>query len=476
MDRDFELLIATPGLDDYEARGGGTGLRRATNPDAVISALDAAGLRGRGGAGFPTARKWQTVLNYRSARAPTTVVVNAAEGEPGSFKDRAILRANPYAVLEGALIAARTVGADRIIVATKRSFTTERQRLDHAIQEMRIAGWTNGVAVDVFAGPSHYLYGEETALLEVLDGRAPFPRVAPPYRHGVDEVGDGTLDAAPVVMASPDHDSPAPPSLVNNTETFAHVASVFAHDAGWFRAVGTRGSPGTMVFTVTGRVRHAGVAELALGTPVQDVIDTVGGGVTPGHTVTAMLSGVAHPFLPAARLATPASFEDLDAAGGGLGSAGFIVFDDEDDLVAVAAGVSRFLAVESCGQCTPCKQDGLAAASLLEKIGAGATADEVDALADRVNTVADEARCFLAQQHQRVVGSLLRLFPDVLADHTRGVAAAAPVVIVPIADITDGVVRYDDAQARRQPDWTDDPEDSGKAPADWIDQGSRARA
>jgi NADH:ubiquinone oxidoreductase subunit F (NADH-binding) len=478
--------VLGPPCDDlaaYERLGGGEGLdvARKLEPDAVIEEVEASGLRGRGGAGFPTGRKWRTVAANRSGRAPTTVVVNAAEGEPGSFKDRAILRGNPYRILEGALIAARAVAADRVIVATKASFERELARLHGAAAELTAAGWTDGVSVEVVAGPGHYLYGEETALLEVLDGRQPFPRVAPPYRHGVDEVGDGTTSAAGVELAGPGSTTVAPPTLVNNVETLANVPGVLAQGPAWFRSVGTDDSPGTMVFTITGSTARHGVGELPLGTPLREVIERVGGGARPGRRIVAVLSGVSHPLLPAALVETAASYEALDGVGAGLGAAGFIVFDDSDDLAAVAAGVSRFLAVESCGQCTPCKQDGLALADLWRQILSGEADDRTLAeIADRAATVNEEARCFLAHQHQRVVQSVLRRFPDEVRRHlavggggtgTGDATAGAPVLIAPIVDIVDGVARLDEREAAKQPDWTYDAVDSGQSPADRIDQG-----
>ena len=254
-------------------------------PASVIDVLLAAGLRGRGGAGFPTGRKWRTVAANASEAAPTTVVVNAAEGEPGSFKDRMILRRDPYRVLEGALIAAFAVGADRVIVAMKGSFRQEVQRMRAAVEEVGRYGWTDDVEIDVFEGPTEYLYGEETALLEAIDGRAPFPRIAPPYRRGVDEIvetaGDvdtGSKSPAHVEMATATHDTPAPPTLVDNVETLANVARIVADGADWFRAVGTEQSPGTVVCTVSGRTQRHGVAEIAMGTPLREVIETIGGG------------------------------------------------------------------------------------------------------------------------------------------------------------------------------------------------------
>ena len=173
-------------------------------PDGVIDEITASGLRGRGGAGFPTGRKWAAVSGNVSPVEPTTVVVNGAEGEPGSFKDRAIMRADPYRVLEGALIAAFALSADTVIVAIKETFTTEAERLRRAIDEIHGARWATDVELSIFEGPPEYLYGEETGLLEAIDGRGPFPRVSPPYRHGAEEFGaDPAPSAAKVEMAAP---------------------------------------------------------------------------------------------------------------------------------------------------------------------------------------------------------------------------------------------------------------------------------
>ncbi len=318
------------GLADYQAIGGGAGLdaARRLGTDGVIEHLLASGLRGRGGAGFPTGRKWETVRDYESPTFRATVVVNAAEGEPGSFKDRAILRANPYAVVEGALIAAATVDADNIVIALKESFTQEARALRAAIAEMEGAGWIEGVVIQVFEGPGEYLYGEETGLLEVIDGRHPFPRVAPPYRHGVDEVGPEETDA--------------PPTLVNNVETMANVPGIMANGPSWFRELGTDESPGTIVCTVSGHVDHAGVAEMAMGTPLGQIIDEIAGGARPDRRLVAAMSGVANALVTADRFDTPASHEGMRAIGSGLGAAGFIVFDDATDFAEVAYGVARF--------------------------------------------------------------------------------------------------------------------------------------
>jgi NADH:ubiquinone oxidoreductase subunit F (NADH-binding) len=461
-------------FDSYCAAGGGEALAaaRKVEPAAVIQIVADAGLRGRGGAGFPTGTKWATVADFASPTMTTSVVVNAAEGEPGSFKDRAILRANPYRVLEGALIAAVAVAADSVHVAMKGSFTTEVARVQRAIDEVRAAGWADGVELDVVTGPGEYLFGEETALLEVLDGRAPFPRIAPPFRRGVDQVGDDRAAANQVELADESGTSPAPPALVDNVETMANVPGIVLNGPEWFRQEGTPQSPGTIVCTVSGdSVRH-GVVEVPMGTPLADVLDGAGGGIGKGRSIKAVVSGVANPFLTGEQLATPLTYEDMEAAGAGLGAAGFIVFDDTRDMVAVTRGISRFLAVESCGQCTPCKQDGLAMADLLDDLRRS-VADEqaVAELADRVTTVAIGARCSLASQQERVVGSLLERFgADVQRHADRSAEEADPVLIAPIIDLVDGRFVLDEGHVAKQPDWTYDVTDSGQAPAERIDQ------
>ena len=211
-----------------------------------------------------------------------------------------------------------------------------------------------------------------------------------------------------------------------------------------------------------------------MGTPLAAVLAQVGGGPRKGRSFTAAMSGVANPLVPASQFDTPLSHEGMQAIGSGLGAAGFIVFDDATDLAAVAAGVSRFLAVESCGQCQPCKQDGLALARLLDGVRSSqAEEDDLAAVADRVGTVADGARCYLALQHQLVLDSILRLFPEALTAHvTGGVGAVEPVPILPITGIDEaGQFVLDVAQLAKQPDWTFDDTDSGKAPVDRLAEG-----
>jgi NADH-quinone oxidoreductase subunit F len=468
-------------LEEYVTRRGGRGIDAALHEDAeaIIKEVDGSGLRGRGGAGFPTGRKWRTVRENRSDVLPTTVVVNGAEGEPGTFKDRTIMRLDPYAVVEGGLIAARAVGANRVIFGLKRTFVPEISRMTAAIAEIQREGWAEGIELSVFEGPDEYLYGEETALLETIDGRYPFPRIAPPYRRGVtevvehaDDVGSGSGLAAHVEMAVPGGETGAPPTLVDNVETIANVPRIVSRGAAWFRTEGTDESPGTIVCTITGSTRKTGVGEVLMGTPLREVIDLIGGGPRRGHTVKAVLPGVSNAVIPARLLDTPVSYEAMAAIGSGLGAGGFIVFDDSDDLTAVAAGVSRFLAVESCGQCTPCKRDGMALAGLFDRVSRSEATDRnLSEIDDLLSTVGDGARCYLALQHQAVVQSIVTGFGDELRAHVAG--AAGPVEPTLVAELLgiDGDKAVVDARHRqKQPDWTYDAEDSGTWPAERLDE------
>jgi NADH:ubiquinone oxidoreductase subunit F (NADH-binding) len=466
------ILPAAPltSLDAYVERGGGDALAaaRKVEPAAVIAEVEASGLRGRGGAGFPTGTKWRSVAAFASDVVPTTVVVNAAEGEPGTMKDRELLRRNPYAVLEGALIAAHAVGADQVVVATKAAFTDVVARVRAAISEVEAAGWPAGVALGVVEGPHEYLYGEETALLEVVDGRPPFPRIAPPWRRGVDEVvqDDAAVDSgsglpADVEMAAPAGESVAPPALAQNVETLANIPGIVLYGAAWFREAGTDDAPGTVVCTFTGPEVSADVVEVPLGTPLSAVAPSP----PEGARWKAVLSGVANPVLTG-DLDAPVTYTGLANAGGGLGSAGFIMFGPDTDMASVAAGVSRFLAVESCGQCTPCKDDGLAVADALSRVCRGvAEPDDLTEVERRLVTITDGARCNLAAQHQVVVGSLLNRFRPELEAHARNEAEpVTPMLIAELTSIEGGVATVDERFASKQPDWTYDEVWSGQTP------------
>jgi NADH:ubiquinone oxidoreductase subunit F (NADH-binding) len=336
------------------------------------------------------------------------------------------------------------------------------------------ASWNPGFEFVVVEGPREYLYGEETALLEVIDGRPPFPRIAPPWRRGLvdvvenseqmDDVEAGSGLSANVELASDADDNVVPPVLVNNVETFVNVAMIVAKGADWFRSVGTAKTPGTLLCTVTGAVTRPGVYEVAAGSPLRDVLAMAASSDAPGF----VLLGVSNAILTADQLDTPLSHEAFAALGTGLGSASFVVVDQAADPVSVAAGVSRFLAVESCGQCTPCKQDGLEISAILDELCAGtAQEDALERLDHRLGTVADGARCNLAVQQQTVISSIRRAFPA--AFPARLQPDAEPVARMLVAELVtlDGTrAESDESFERKQPDWTHDETDSGQAPVE----------
>lgn len=443
-------------LGDHLDRDGGRGLvgARAIGPDNIIAEIATSGLRGRGGAGFPTATKWRSVANGEGRHR--YVVCNAAEGEPGTFKDRALLRANPYAVLEGLLIAAEAVGAREAYVAVKASFETEIAIIRRALGEIEAAGWLADRTITLVTGPEEYLFGEEKALLEVIEGNEPLPRWLPPYLHGLFATAPqlGWQAHEPEEGHRRGHE--ANPTLVNNAETLAQAAWILSHGAAAFRAVGTDESPGTLLTTVVGDVARPGVAEVPMGTPLRALLDRCGG-TLEDRTVKAVFPGVANAVLTGADLDTALSYEAMAAAGSGLGAGGFIVYDDTACMVEVIATLSRFLYVESCGQCPPCKLGTGDITLTLDRIRSGEGEDaDLGRIEERLRMVTDGNRCYLPVQEQILVSSVLRSFPEDVAAHLEGYCPSERTHIPPpkVSDLAGGVVTYDARQEHKRPDWT----------------------
>jgi NADH-quinone oxidoreductase subunit F len=458
------VLLSDPpvtNVTSYLEGGGGQGYRRAQGlgPGGAIQEVILSGLRGRGGAGFPTGRKWQSVSEAAAstdADNRTFVVANGAEGEPASFKDRAIMRANPYAVVEGVAIAAFAVGAERAFVAVKERFEPEIAALAQAVEELSAAGAIGTVPIQVVLGPDHYLYGEETGLLQVVEGEAPLPRNVPPYMHGLfattPTAGWTAVPGSGVSTVFPASN----PTLVNNVETLATVTQVLARGPEWHRSMGTERSPGFVVATVVGDVLRPGVGEVELGTPLGEVIDRVGGGLPPGRTVKAVLSGVSNPVVTGDQLDVPCSYEGMEAIGTGLGAAGFMVFDDTTSMIEVAQLVSRFLYVESCGQCPACKLGCGAVTERLDVLAEGrAVPDDLEVIAFRLETCTDGNRCYLPVEERRVVSSILQAFPEEVAAALDGQPPPSRNLLLPkIVELKDGRALYDENQPFKQPDWT----------------------
>ncbi|MGH9261775.1 MAG: NADH-ubiquinone oxidoreductase-F iron-sulfur binding region domain-containing protein, partial [Acidimicrobiales bacterium] len=357
--------------------------------------------------------------------------------------------------VEGVAIAAFAVGAERAFIGVKERFGPEAERLAAAVDEFAAAGLLADTTVQVVLGPDHYLYGEETGLLQVIEGEAPLPRNVPPYIHGLfATVPSSGWSASPGGVAT--EFAASNPTVVNNVETLATVAQVLARGPEWHRALGTERSPGFVVATVVGDVVRPGVAEVELGTPLREVIDRVGGGVADGRTVKAVLSGAANPVITGDQLDTPCSYEGLEAIGSGMGAAGFLVLDDATSMVEVAQVLSRFLYVESCGQCPACKLGCGAVTDGLDLLASGrAVPEDIETMAYRLRTVTDGNRCYLPVQEQRVVGSVLATFVDEVNAALDGQPLPARGFVLPkLVDLADGVATYDERQALKQPDWT----------------------
>lgn len=443
-------------LGDYLAMGGGKGLARARElgPDQTITEITLARLRGRGGAGFPTGTKWASI---RSAPGDTKyVAVNAAEGEPGTFKDRSLMRANPYQLVEGAAVAASAVGAKEVFIAVKGTFGPEIDALERAIDEMREAGMLD-VPVSLVLGPDEYLFGEEKALLEVIEGNAPLPRQLPPYQYGLFATGIQIGWAAHEAEPGTEPSGQANPTLVNNVETLSNVPHILANGPEWFRGFGTAQSPGIIVATVVGDVVRAGVGEVELGVTLGDAIERIGQGPIPGRTIKAVFSGVSNPVLVAADLDTPLTYEDFAAIGSGLGAVGFIVYDDTTCMVELAGLLSRFLYVESCGQCPACKLGTQAITERLVAVHEGRASElDVEVIGARLRNVTDGNRCALPVEERNVVSSLMTRFSEEFVDHLegRGCPGRRDLVMPKLVDIADGRAVYDEHYRDKLPDWS----------------------
>jgi NADH:ubiquinone oxidoreductase subunit F (NADH-binding) len=428
-------------LDAYRANGGLRGLEAALAlpPRGVIDVVVESGLRGRGGGGFPTGEKWRAIREIGTGER--YVVCNAAEGEPATFKDRHLLRTNPYQVLEGLLIAAYAIGAAGAYIGLKEAFAPESVALERAAQEMHDAGVADPVSVEIVFGPDLYLFGEETGLLEVIEDRPPLPRSHRPYMEGL--------------FAEPPAENP---TLVNNVETLANVPHIVREGPGWLRTSGTDRSPGTMLFTMTGDVEREGVFELPLGTPLRALVEDIAGGVLAGGVLKAIVPGASTTVLVPSQLDVPLDFEAMADAGSGLGSGGFAVFDDSTCAVQLASLYSRFLWIESCGQCPPCKFGSGEITAHLDRIERGrGDAGDVGLMLARARTVTDGQKCALPTGESLLMQSLLQTFTHEFEGHETPCERHRDGLLLPkIVGFDDdaGRFRYDQDYPSKRADWT----------------------
>ncbi|MGE0268272.1 MAG: NADH-ubiquinone oxidoreductase-F iron-sulfur binding region domain-containing protein [Candidatus Omnitrophota bacterium] len=383
-------------LKEYKAQGGFTGLEKARKmtSEELIDFVTEAGLRGRGGAGFPTGIKWDTV--YMEESKKKYVVCNFAEGEPGTYKDRYLISKNPYLMFEGMLIAAHAVKAKQAIVGTKKKFSAAVQRITQAMEEIEKDGIVEPGFLKIVLGPDEYLFGEEKALLEVIDGREPMPRLFPPYMVGVGW--------------TPTENNP---TVVNNAESMSHLPLILKNGIDWFKSRGTKDTPGTMIISLSGDVKNPGMYEISLGIKVKELLYDLGGGPVGRNPFKAVFSGVANRVMTPDQFDLAIDFGTLRANGVGLGSGGFMVYDESRWMVDLTWMFSHFLAQSSCGQCIPCNMGTRVITQHLLKIHDGiGTREDLEAIIAETKRCTNQTRCFLPVQESVLVPSCMEKFAE----------------------------------------------------------------
>lgn len=390
-------------LQGYLNSGGYQVWRRLVQngtPSEVIEAVRQSGLRGCGGAGFPTGNKWLFVV--QATGTPKYVICNADEGEPGTFKDRAIMEEDPHLLIEGMAIAGFAVGAQTGYIYLRGEYALAYQRLTRALKEAgdsnligdNILGSQVNCHINVVRGAGAYICGEEIALIESLEGKRGTPRVRPPY--------------------PPSYGVWGKPTLVNNVETLARVPTILERGAEWYRKLGIGGSPGTKVYCISGHINKAGAYELAMGTPAKELIYKYGGGMRANRNLKGFFpGGVSSAVLPASMADLPMDYEPLNRAGSMLGSGAMIVMDDSACMVEVARETSRFFVHESCGKCTPCRVGTRRMLEILERISAGeGTQTDIELLLELSDGMRETSLCGLGQAAPNPVLSTLKYFRD----------------------------------------------------------------
>jgi len=397
-------------LPEYEKSGGYQGLRDALKmePSQVCDVIKASALRGRGGAGFPTGIKW----SFFPADAPGEkyLVCNGDEMEPGTYKDRQLLLADPHQLVEGMAIAAYAMQTPVGYIFLRYAYEDCSQRVERAIEEAIAAGYLGrnilgsgfDVELHVHRSAGRYILGEETALLNGLEGRRPNPRSKPPFPAQSGLFGK--------------------PTNVNNVETLANVPHILANGIMWFHDLALNPeSAGTKLFGLSGHLKRPECFELPLGITLREVVEEVGGGVRGGKKFKACLPGGAStPYLTAEHLDLMMDFNPLEEVQSRLGTAGVTVFDEDTCMVAVTRNLNQFFARESCGWCTPCRDDLATISWLLDRIEFGqATIDDLAMLKDQVRNISGRSFCALAEGAMGPVEALLRLFEDEIIDHIK---------------------------------------------------------
>ena len=401
-------VINPENIDEYIAQDGYAALGKVLTemtPQEVIDLVLASGLRGRGGAGFPTGRKWQFAANSKSEQK--YACCNADEGDPGAFMDRSVLEGDPHSVLEAMAIAGYAIGANQGYIYIRAEYPIAVKRLQIAIEQAREYGllgkniFDSGFDfdIDIRLGAGAFVCGEETALMTSIEGKRGEPRVRPPF-----PAVKGLFGV---------------PTVLNNVETYANIPQIILKGADWFRSIGTEKSPGTKVFALGGKITNTGLVEVPMGTTLREVVEEIGGGVPGGHTFkAAQTGGPSGGCIPAKLIDTPIDYDNLIAIGSMMGSGGLIVMDETTCMVDIAKFFLEFTVDESCGKCTPCRVGTKRLLEILNKITSGnGTLEDIDKMEELCYYIKENSLCGLGQTAPNPVLSTLKYYRDEYEAH-----------------------------------------------------------
>lgn len=400
-------IVNPDDIHDYIALGGYFSLLKvlSTEPGEALEVMKASNLRGRGGAGFPTGKKWETAFKTKDDQK--YVICNADEGDPGAFMDRSILEGDPHAVLEGMAICGYIIGADKGYIYVRAEYPNAVSSLLTAIAQAKemgllgdhILGSDFSFDIDLRLGAGAFVCGEGTAMMESIEGRRGMPRNKE-FRTTVKGLWDK-------------------PTVINNVETFANVPQIIEHGAEWFRSIGTEESSGTKVFALVGKVNRPGLVEVPMGTSIREIVFDIGGGIPGGREAKAVQTGgPSGGCIPASLFDTGVDFESLKAIGSIMGSGGLVVMDQTDCMVDIAKFFLEFSVSESCGKCTPCRIGNMRLYELLEKLTSGrGEPEDIEKLETLSKVICDTSLCGLGQSSPNPVLSTIHYFHDEYLEH-----------------------------------------------------------
>ena len=401
-------VIDPENIDEYIAFDGYKAIEKVLTgmtPEEVIDVISKSGLRGRGGAGFPTGKKWS--FAKAEANEQKYIVCNADEGDPGAFMDRSILEGDPHCVLEAMTIAGFAIGANQGYIYVRAEYPIAVQRLKIAIKQAReygllgdnVLGTGFKFDIDIRLGAGAFVCGEETALLESIEGKRGQPRVKPPYPASKGLFGK--------------------PTVINNVETLANISKIILNGADWFSSIGTENSKGTKVFALGGNVNNVGLVEVPMGTTLREIVFDIGGGIPKGRQFkAAQTGGPSGGCIPAEHLDTPIDYESLASIGSMMGSGGLIVMDDTKCMVSLAKFYLEFTVKESCGKCTPCRIGTKRMLEILEKLCAGEGEEyDIYRLEKLAINIKKASVCGLGQSAPNPVISTLKYFREEFREH-----------------------------------------------------------